>query len=146
MFSIFCSIPCAVWVIFLKCLLWQFKDQIDATQDELSRALLAEDVTSSTSLLHQHQELRKSVLEVSMQTLSKGQALLDRLREASSHADINNRHATDTACYSIERILEALHHRRQQMDNLWKERKSALEQCIRRCKIDEEVQRVNILK
>lgn len=70
-----------------------------------------EDVTSSSSLLHQHQELRKSVLELSMQTLSKGQALLDKLREASSHADINNRHATKAACYSVERILEALQHR-----------------------------------
>ena len=77
-----------------------------------------------------------------MQTLSKGQALLDRLREASSHADINNRHATDAACYSIERILEALHHRRRQLDDLWKDRKGVLEQCIRRCRIDEEVKKV----
>lgn len=105
---------------------------------------MAEDVTSSSSLLHQHQELRKSVLELSMQTLSKGQALLDRLREASTHADINNQHATKAACYSVERILEALQHRRQQLDVHWKERKRVLEQCIKRCKIDEEINKVDM--
>ena len=77
-----------------------------------------------------------------MQTLAKGQALLDKLREASTHADINNSHATKAACYSVERILEALHHRRQQLDEQWKERKKVLEQCIKRCKIDEEIQKV----
>lgn len=83
------------------------------------------------------------MLELSMQTLAKGQALLDKLREASTHADINNSHATKAACYSVERILEALHHRRQQLDEQWKERKKVLEQCIKRCKIDEEIQKVN---
>lgn len=82
------------------------------------------------------------MLELSMQTLAKGQALLDKLREASTHADINNSHATKAACYSVERILEALHHRRQQLDEQWKERKKVLEQCIKRCKIDEEIQKV----
>ncbi len=77
-----------------------------------------------------------------MQTLSRGQALLDKLREASTHADINNCHATKAACYSVERILEALHHRRQQLDEQWKERKKVLEQCIKRCKIDEEIRKV----
>lgn len=122
---------------------WQFSDKINASEDEISRVLLVEDVTSSSSLLHQHQELRKSVLELSMQTLSKGQALLDKLREASSHADINNRHATKAACYSVERILEALQHKRQQLDEQWKERKKVLEQCMKRCKIDEEIRKVS---
>lgn len=58
-----------------------------------------------------------------METLSKGQALLDRLREASTHADINNQHATKAACYGVERILEALQHRRQQLDEQWREEK-----------------------
>ena len=78
-----------------------------------------------------------------MQTLSKGQALLDKLREASSHADINNHHATKAACYSVERILEALQHRRKQLDEQWKERKKVLEQCMKRCKIDEEIRQVS---
>lgn len=121
----------------------QFSEKINASEDEISRVLLVEDVTSSSSLLHQHQELRKSVLELSMQTLSKGQALLDKLREASSHADINNRHATKAACYSVERILEALQHKRQQLDEQWKERKKVLEQCMKRCKIDEEIRKVS---
>ncbi|XP_044173190.1 SEC14 domain and spectrin repeat-containing protein 1-B-like isoform X2 [Acropora millepora] len=120
----------------------QFSTKIDTSQDEISRVLLAEDITSSSSLLHQHQELRKSVLELSMQTLSNGQVLLDKLREASTHADINKQHASKAACYSVERILEALQQRRQQLDDLWRERKKLLEQCIKRSKIDEEMRKI----
>ena len=79
-----------------------------------------------------------------MQTLSKGQFLLDRLREASSHADINNRHATKAACFSIERTLETLSHRRRKLDELWKTRRKALEQCVRKCRVEEETAKVSI--
>lgn len=79
-----------------------------------------------------------------MQTLSNGQVLLDKLREASTHADINKQHASKAACYSVERILEALQQRRQQLDDLWRERKKLLEQCIKRSKIDEEMKKVQI--
>lgn len=77
-----------------------------------------------------------------MQTLSKGQLLLDRLREASSHADINNRHATKAACFSIERTLETLSHRRRKLDELWKSRRKTLEQCVRRCLVQDETEKV----
>ena len=93
--------------------------------------------------MQEHQELRRSLLELSMQTLSKGQLLLDRLREASSHADINNRHATKAACFSIERTLETLSHRRRKLDELWKTRRKALEQCVRKCRVQDETSKVN---
>ena len=96
----------------------------------------------SKSLMQEHQELRRSLLELSMQTLSKGQLLLDRLREASSHADINNRHATKAACFSIERTLETLSHRRRKLDELWKSRRKTLEQCVRRCRVQDETGKV----
>jgi len=80
-----------------------------------------------------------------MQTLAKGQALLERLRQAGIHADTNNRHATKAACYSIERVLEALQLRRRQLDDLWKGRKKNLEQSVKKCKIEEEAKRVSLL-
>lgn len=79
-----------------------------------------------------------------METLAKGQTLLDRLRQAGIHAETNNRHATKAACYSIERVLEALHLRRRQLDDLWKGRKKNLEQSVKKCKIEEEAKRVGI--
>ena len=113
-----------------------------SAEDQLGKNLLTGDVAVSKALIQEHQELRKSLLELSMQTLSKGQLLLDRLREASSHADINNRHATKAACFSIERTLETLSHRRRKLDELWKSRRKVLEQCVRKCRVQEETAQV----
>ena len=94
------------------------------------------------SQLGEHQDLRKSILELSMETLSKGQILLEKLREASSRADLNSRHAAKSACYGIERTLEALQGRRRKLEEVWKHRKHLLEQCVRSCKLDEEIKKV----
>ena len=94
--------------------------------------------------LGEHQELRKSILELSMETLSKGQILLEKLREASSRADLNSRHAAKSACYGIERTLEALQGRRRKLEEVWRHRKQLLEQCVRSCKLDEEIKKVGI--
>ncbi len=120
----------------------QFSERISVVEEQLGQTLLAGDVTMSKSLMQEHQELRRSLLELSMQTLAKGQLLLDRLREASSHADINNRHATKAACFSIERTLETLSHRRRKLDELWKSRRKALEQCVRKCRVQDETEKV----
>ena len=95
--------------------------------------------------LGEHQDLRKNILELSMETLSKGQILLEKLREASSRADLNSRHAAKSACYGIERTLEALQGRRRKLEEVWKHRKKMLEQCVRSCKLDEEIKKVRLL-
>ena len=105
---------------------------------------LSSDYETAKAEMNTHHELRKNILELSMETLSKGQLLLEKLREATSRADINSRHATKSACYGIERTLEALQGRRTKLEEVWKQRKKLLEQCIRSCKLDEEIKRVRI--
>jgi len=99
-------------------------------------------VKDARNQLEEHKDLRKSILELSMETLSKGQVLLEKLREASSRADLNSRHAAKSACYGIERTLEALQGRRRKLEEVWKHRKHLLEQCVRSCKLDDEIKRV----
>ena len=103
---------------------------------------LPSDFATARNDLGEHQELRKSILELSMETLNKGQLLLEKLREATNRADINSRHAAKSACYGIERTLEALQGRRRKLEEVWKHRKKLLEQCVRSCKLDEEIKKV----
>ena len=106
---------------------------------------LPTEVKDARNQLGEHQDLRKSILELSMETLSKGQMLLEKLREASSRADLNSRHAAKSACYGIERTLEALQGRRRKLEEVWKHRKHLLEQCVRSCKLDDEIKKVSII-
>ncbi len=101
------------------------------------------DLADAKNSLGEHHELRKNILELSMETLSKGQLLLEKLREATKRAGINSRHATKSACYGIERTLEALQGRRRKLEEVWKQRKKLLEQCVRSCKLDEEIKKVS---
>ena len=103
---------------------------------------LPSDFATARNDLGEHQELRKNILELSMETLNKGQLLLEKLREATNRADINSRHAAKSACYGIERTLEALQGRRRKLEEVWKHRKKLLEQCVRSCKLDEEIKKV----
>ena len=103
---------------------------------------LPNEFASAKDELGQHQDLRKNILELSMETLSKGQLLLEKLREATKRADLNSRHAAKSACYGIERTLEALQGRRRKLEEVWKHRKKLLEQCVRSCKLDEEIKKV----
>ena len=103
---------------------------------------LPDDYGSAKGSLGEHHELRKNILELSMETLSKGQLLLDKLRDATKRVDINSRHATKSACYGIEKTLEALQGRRRKLEEVWRQRKKLLEQCVRSCKLDEEIKKV----
>ena len=103
---------------------------------------LPDEYEAAKTNLGEHHEVRKSVLELSMETLSKGQLLFEKLREATKRAGMNSRHATKSACYGIERTLEALQGRRRKLEEVWKQRKKLLEQCVRSCKLDEEIKKV----
>ena len=77
-----------------------------------------------------------------MLTLQEGQSLLDRIREMGMHADVQNRHATTSACYGIEHLLELLQDRRRHLEELWLQRKIKLEQCLQLLLLDHEVNKV----
>ena len=121
----------------------QFENLLDKAMGDLnSNRDLPTEFADAKNQLGEHQDLRKNILELSMETLSKGQVLLEKLREASSRADLNSRHAAKSACYGIERTLEALQGRRRKLEEVWKHRKKLLEQCVRSCKLDEEIKKV----
>lgn len=79
-----------------------------------------------------------------MHTLSQGQALLDRIKQTSLHAKATT-HATTAACYGIEKMLEKLQERRRQLEHMWSQRKSYLEQGFRLCQLDLEIQKVSVV-
>ena len=82
------------------------------------------------------------ILESSLQTFDEGKELLARLREMNLYADSSERHATSSACHSIEHLLEILNDRRRYLEELWHQRKVKLEQCIQICYLKDEIRRV----
>ena len=74
--------------------------------------------------------------------LHKGQLLLEKLQEVTTQADINSKQATKSACYGIERTIEALHGRKRKLEDAWEERKTLLEQSIKSTKLDENTKKV----
>lgn len=77
-----------------------------------------------------------------MTTFEEGKELLSRLKEISFYSDSLGKHATVSACYSIEQLLEILNERRRNLEELWIKRKQKLEQCIQICYLREEIKRV----
>ena len=85
----------------------------------------------------------KEILESSLSTFEEGKNLLARLKEMSFYAEGTlGRHATSSACYSIENLLELLNNRRLQLEELWKQRKLKIEQCIQICYLRSEIKKV----
>lgn len=95
------------------------------------------------ALIEQHQRSKKEILESSLSTFEIGKELLAILKEMSlySRNDISGKHATSSACFSIENLLELLNSKRLKMEELWKQRKLKLEQCIQICYLKEEIKK-----
>ena len=77
-----------------------------------------------------------------MKLLEKEQQLLEKLQQTIVQADINSKQAAKSACYGIEKTIEILHGRRQQLQDAWEERKKLLEQSVKSGKLDEEFKKV----
>ena len=59
------------------------------------------------------------------------------------HADFTNRHATTSACYGIEHLLELLQDRRRRLEELWEQRRIRLEHSLQLFQLDQEVNKVS---
>lgn len=119
-----------------------FSQNMTTAQADFTSSSLAHDLDNARRMLQQHQDLKKDILESSMQTLQEGQSLLDRIRQMAMHADVQNRHATTAACYGIEHLLELLQDKRRQLEDLWLQRKIRLEHCLQLLLLDKEVDKV----
>ncbi len=108
-------------------------------------SMIESEITNTDSgyeLLEKHQKSKKEILESSLITFEEGKELLARLKEISFYGDSFGKHATTSACYSIEHLLELLNDRRRNLEELWKKRKLKLEQCIQICYLRDEIKRV----
>ena len=85
------------------------------------------------------------VLEASMATMQEGQTLLDRIRKVALCAGVHTRHATTSASYAIERLLQLLQDKWRRLDELWYKRWIQLQQCIQMGLVDQEAVRVWLL-
>nr|XP_006823021.1 PREDICTED: titin-like [Saccoglossus kowalevskii] len=121
----------------------EFSERMDKALEDFSSIAVAQDIPTAQSLLQKHLELKKSILEASMHTLNKGQALLDRIKEVGNLMDPRYQHATTAACYGIERVMEELHDRRRLLEELWLRRKLKLEQCLLLCELSIEVEDIS---
>jgi hypothetical protein len=81
-------------------------------------------------------------LETSLVTFEDGKELVSSLKEMSLYSDSLSQHATTSACHSIEHLLELLNSRRCHLEELWKQRKIKLEQCIQICYLKDEIKKV----
>jgi len=74
-----------------------------------------------------------------MTTLQEGQLLLERIRKMATCADVQNRHATTSACYGIEQLLLRLQDRKRRLEELWYTRKQQLSKCIQMLQLEQQV-------
>jgi len=87
--------------------------------------------------------LSVDVLEASMATLQEGQSLLERIRKAALLCTYSTaRHATTSACYAIERLLQLLRDKWRKLEELWIRRLLQLQQCLQLALADQEATRV----
>ena len=79
-----------------------------------------------------------------MNTLQEGQLLLERIRKMAQCADVQNRHATTSACYGIEQQLLRLQDRKRKLEQLWFARRQQLTLCIQMLLVEQKAAEVDI--
>lgn len=126
-----------VWKKFLNKMNCAQKFVEESTENEIASAELG------NSLLGEYQKIKKEILECSLSTFEEGKNLLARLKEMSFFAEGTLRkQATSSACYSIESLLELLNRRRLELEEVWKQRRLKIEQCIQICYLRAEIKKV----
>ncbi|XP_041477901.1 uncharacterized protein LOC121425834 isoform X6 [Lytechinus variegatus] len=88
-------------------------------------------------------QIKKDMLEGSMQVMSKGRDLLDRLHDLGSKAGDDSRHATMVSCQGVEKAMEDIQDKRRLLDDLWLERSRKLDQYQHLRDIDTEVTKIS---
>ncbi|CAH1249860.1 MYLK [Branchiostoma lanceolatum] len=114
-----------------------FTDKLNMAHRLFSPLTLPQDVDTIRLQLQKHHQTKKEILEASMETMNRGQVLLDRMQDMGSH--IESRHATTAACYGVEHMLENLHDRRRHMEEVWALQKLRLEKSLQLCIWKQEV-------
>lgn len=98
------------------------------------------------SIIDNHKNVKKEILEASLITFDEGKELLARLREMSLCSDLYGTHTTTSVIYAIETLLERLNERRCYLEETWQQRRLKVEQCIQLCYLKKDIQKVNPFK
>eukprot|EP00058_Branchiostoma_floridae_P012492 XP_002597980.1 hypothetical protein BRAFLDRAFT_79788 [Branchiostoma floridae] len=115
----------------------QFTDKLNMAHRLFSPLTLPQDVDTIRLQLQKHHQTKKEILEASMETMNRGQVLLDRMHDMGTH--IESKHTTTAACYGVEHMLENLHDRRRHMEEVWALQKLRLEKSLQLCIWKQEV-------
>lgn len=116
----------------------EFSEVLDKLQKNLIDPFLPDTVDVCRTFLQKHQEDRKAALSSSMNMLNEGQHLLEKLCEVGTHSmgdsrPVHMQHAARQTSSFVERYMETLHDRWRQLEVLWNQKKSKLEQCLKKC-------------
>ncbi|XP_071940991.1 triple functional domain protein-like [Antedon mediterranea] len=121
-----------------------FSDKLKRASDESRSQEMPVNVVDSEARLKNHHDLKKDILATSMKAMNLGRTLIQKLNNMTPvDSPVEDRHATTTACYAIERTLESLQDRRRGLEDAWNKRRLDLEQNIVLCNLNQEVDEVS---
>ncbi|XP_071495752.1 uncharacterized protein [Diadema antillarum] len=93
--------------------------------------------------LQRYRQVKKDNMEGSMQVMSQGRDLLDRLRELGSTAGAETQQATAASCQAVEKAMDDIQNKRRTLGDLWLDRSGKLEQLNALRDIDTEVTKIS---
>nr|XP_039252164.1 uncharacterized protein LOC120329576 isoform X2 [Styela clava] len=120
----------------------EFDKQLTYLEQYLKWKDLPGDKSSALSLLETHKDMRKNMLEASMQCLTHGQNLLEILKNWRKSQPDGQKASYGSACTAIECALESLIDRRRQVEHGYERRKEQLEKSLKTCHWESEVKEV----
>ncbi|KAF8773665.1 Triple functional domain protein like [Argiope bruennichi] len=95
-------------------------------RQELQSDEVAENVEGAEQLLEQFNQQRDSTIDAAMNTVSEGEALLEELQNSGLEPDSDS----STSYAAIEGLLESLSRSREDLEELWANRKLKLDLCL----------------
>ncbi|XP_042899532.1 kalirin isoform X2 [Parasteatoda tepidariorum] len=95
-------------------------------RQELQSDEVAENVEGAEQLLEQFNQQRDSTIDAAMNTVSEGEALLEELQNSGLEPDSDS----STSNAAIEGLLESLSRSREELEELWANRKLKLDLCL----------------
>ncbi|KFM67263.1 Triple functional domain protein, partial [Stegodyphus mimosarum] len=95
-------------------------------RQELKSDEVAENVEGAEQLLEQFNQQRDSTIDAAMNTISEGEALLEEFQNSGLIPDTD----ASTSYAAIEGLLESLGRSREELEELWTNRKLKLDLCL----------------
>lgn len=102
------------------------------------------DHLSIDRLFEEFDRHRNDVLQISLETLTEGQILMEHVKELGSLMKSTNQHSTVAACYEVEHILGVHHEDRRKFDEEWEKYRQILNEYIQMSEIKRDIDQVEM--